>query len=241
MAANTQQRQVICESGVITYVLTRKPVKNINLRIKPDGRVLLSANNRVPAEFIDEFVRQKQAFILSALARYEEKRNQVQDMPRQYVSGESFCLLGKNFRLDVEESKSEGVFIEGDVILLRVRDKDNFRCKEKLMTKWLKSYQMTVFSELAAETYERFQKYGVPFPVIKIRTMTSRWGSCHPGKGIITLNSRLIAAPRCCIEYVVLHEFAHFIHPNHSKQFWNLVTRMMPDWKERKNELNAWQ
>lgn len=81
MAVKTQQRQIACEGGVISYVLTRKPVKNINLRIKPDGRVLVSANNRVPIGFIDAFVRQKQAFILSALARFEEKETRCRTCP----------------------------------------------------------------------------------------------------------------------------------------------------------------
>lgn len=237
MTVKTQQRQVVCEGGVISYVLTRKSVKNINLRIKPDGRVLVSANNRVPASFIDAFVVQKQAFILSALVRVEEKRNQMQDMPRQYVSGECFRLLGKSFCLQVVESENEGVSIEGDSLVLRVRDKADFDRRKMTMEKWLRAYQMTVFGELAAQTYELFRNYNVPFPVIKIRTMKTRWGSCHPNKGIITLNSRLIAASRECIAYVVVHEFAHFIHPNHSRQFWDCVSMIMPDWRERKKEL----
>lgn len=237
MAARTEQRQVVCEGGVISYALTRKPVKNVNLRIKPDGRVLVSADSRVPASFIDGFIKQKQELILSALRQYEEKREQVQNAPRKYESGESYRLLGENLYLRVEESKKETVYIDGIYIVLKVRDKDNFRHKEIMMTKWMKNYQTAVFGELIAETYQLFSTYHVPFPVLKIRTMTSRWGSCQPRKGIITLNSRLIAAPRSCIEYVVLHEFAHFIHPNHSRQFWDLVTMMMPDWKMRRKEL----
>ena len=79
----------------------------------------------------------------------------------------------------------------------------------------------------------------MPYPELKIRYMTARWGSCQPQKGIITLNSQLIEKPRRCMEYVVLHEFAHFIHPNHSKDFYTLVESLMPDWKERKWELNG--
>jgi predicted metal-dependent hydrolase len=179
---NTQQRVVHCESGDITYLLTRKAVKNINLRVKPDGTVRVSANNRVPVKLIDGFIEEKQQFILAALAQYEEKKNFVQDAPERY--------------------------------------------------------DVTVFDELIKETYARFQKYGVPYPQLKIRNMSSRWGSCQPQKGIITLNRQLLKYPRECIEYVVVHEFTHFIHPNHSKQFWDFVTMMMPDWKERKAKLN---
>jgi len=237
MAVVIEQRLVNCIHGEISYLLTRKPVKNINLRIKPDGRVLVSANESVPVDFIDGFIENKQRYILSILARYDEKRKLIQPIPKRYVSGENYDLLGKSLRLKVEEAEKEIVYTDGIYIFLKVKDKDDFRHKEILMTKWLKEYQRKVFDELISEKYSQFQKYGVPYPKLKVRYMTSRWGSCHTEKGVITLNSQLIAAPRNCIEYVVLHEFVHFIHPNHSKEFWNFVAMMMPDWKERKAEL----
>ena len=106
-----------------------------------------------------------------------------------------------------------------------------------MMNRWLKEYQMMIFKEVVDEKYALFQKYNVPYPELRVRYMTSRWGSCQPKRGTITLNSQLIKVPRNCIEYVVLHEFAHYIHPNHSRQFWDFVAMMMPDWKERKKEL----
>lgn len=237
MRLNPEQRVVHCEDGDIPYLLTRKSVKNVNLRIKPEGEVLVSANNSVPTDFIDAFIEKKQRYIFSVLSRYEEKKKLFQAVPKRYVSGESYDLLGKSLRLKVEANKEENVYTDGVYIFLKVKDKDDFRHKEIMMSKWLKQYQTTVFEELLQEKYLLFEKYGVTFPTLKIRNMTSRWGSCQPKKGIITLNSKLIEAPRNCIEYVILHELVHFIHPNHSRQFWDFVAMMMPDWKERKEEL----
>lgn len=237
MRLNPEQRVVHCEDGDIPYLLTRKPVKNVNLRIKPEGEVLVSANNSVPTDFIDAFIEKKQRYIFSVLSRYEEKKKLFQAVPKRYVSGESYDLLGKSLRLKVEANKEENVYTDGVYIFLKVKDKDDFRHKEIMMSKWLKQYQTTVFKELLQEKYLLFEKYGVTYPTLKIRNMTSRWGSCQPKKGIITLNSKLIEAPRNCIEYVILHELVHFIHPNHSRQFWDFVAMMMPDWKERKEEL----
>lgn len=237
MRLNPEQRVVHCEDGDIPYLLTRKSVKNVNLRIKPEGKVLVSANNSVPTDFIDAFIEKKQRYIFSALSKYEEKKKLFQSVPKRYVSGESYDLLGKSLRLKVEVNKEENVYTDGVYIFLRVKDKDDFRHKEIMMSKWLKQYQTTVFEELLQEKYLLFEKYGVTYPTLKIRNMTSRWGSCQPKKGIITLNSKLIEAPRNCIEYVILHEFVHFIHPNHSRQFWDFVAMMMPDWKDRKYEL----
>mgnify|MGYP002708581340 FL=1 len=237
MRLNPEQRVVHCEDGDIPYLLTRKSVKNVNLRIKPEGKVLVSANNSVPTDFIDAFIEKKQRYIFSALSKYEEKKKLFQSVPKRYVSGESYDLLGKSLRLKVEVNKEENVYTDGVYIFLRVKDKDDFRHKEIMMSKWLKQYQTTVFEELLQEKYLLFEKYGVTYPTLKIRNMTSRWGSCQPKKGIIALNSKLIEAPRNCIEYVILHELVHFIHPNHSRQFWDFVAMMMPDWKERKEEL----
>ena len=85
---------------------------------------------------------------------------------------------------------------------------------------------------------DRFEKYGVERPQLRIRDMKSRWGTCHVKKGIVTLNKRLLAAPRGAVEYVVLHELCHLIYPDHSKQFYDFLAVMMPDWKERKQLLN---
>ena len=105
------------------------------------------------------------------------------------------------------------------------------------MNNWLKEMQTGTFNQISREIHQIFKKYDVEYPIIKVRYMTSRWGSCQSKRGVITLNSKLIEAPRNCIEYVVLHEFTHFIHPNHSKKFYDFVAMLMPDWKERKMEL----
>lgn len=88
------------------------------------------------------------------------------------------------------------------------------------------------------DNYPAFQKYGVGVPKIRIRDMKTRWSSCLTQKGIITLNKRLLEVPRNCIEYVVMHELCHFIHPNHSKNFYLFLSVLMPDWRERKSVLD---
>lgn len=255
----TEMRSVPCERGALTYQLTRKSVKNVNLRIKSDGRILVSANRKVPVAFIDDFVQRNQEYIFRVLEKFRERQQANPETIHQYISGEDFLILGKHLTLEVvemavgmenvarnaagketvgkETAAKESVWVEGSVLFLAVKDKDNQKRKEKLVNDWLKKLQRETFDQICRETYPAFQEYGVKYPQIKIRRMTSRWGSCQPTRGIITLNSRLIEAPRESIEYVVLHEFAHFIHPNHSKEFYGFVEKLMPDWKKRKSEL----
>ena len=215
------------------YTLTRKSVKNLNMRVKPEGEILVSANRFVPVKYIDSFVLSHEKTLIKTLEKYEKIRvNTLQ--PLQYVSGEKVRYLGEELHLLVEPALKEGVDKFGQFLILRVKDTSDFGRKEKVMKKWLSKMQVEVFLEICKEIYPLFKPLGVKYPLVKIRNMKSRWGSCQPQRGIITLNGKMIAAPREAIEYVVLHEFAHFIHPNHSKDFYGLVEQLMPDWKARK-------
>ena len=114
----------------------------------------------------------------------------------------------------------------------------DFEKKKRMVSRFIDQQCRQVFGEIVDEVYPIFQKYGVAMPTLRIRDMETRWGSCLAKKGVITLNKRLLEAPRHCIEYVVTHEFCHFIHPNHSKQYYAFLTMLMPDWRERKKVLD---
>lgn len=212
-------------------------VKNINVRIKPEGIVQVSANEKVPIEVIENFLKQKQDYIFTVLERCEEKRKAICKEPENYVTGETYELLGKTMTLVVEESNEETVFIERGYLFLKVKNKADVKHKKALLSKWMKMYQKEIFEEIVREKYELFRAYDIPYPILKIRRMKTCWGLCRPQKGMITLNSLLMKAPRVCIEYVVIHEYVHFIYPNHSRQFWDMVSMMMPNWRECKEIL----
>ena len=190
-------------------------------------------NDSVPVDKVDEFVVSKGAYILSALQRFQELA-QYRPQAKQYISGETFCILGRGLRLKVVEGPKNAIHSDGVYIFLQVKDTTDVKNKERIVVRFLDQQCKDQFGEIMAEIYPLFQKYGVAQPTLRIRDMDTRWGSCLSKKGIITLNKRLLEAPRSCIEYVVMHEFCHFIHPNHSKQFYGFLAMLMPDWKERK-------
>ena len=233
MNQKQQIRNVRGKERDFQYILTRKAVKNLNMRVKPDGEIHVSAPPIVSVKYIDNFVLAHEETLIKTLDKYEKiKLNRVQ--PLQYLSGEKVRFLGEDLHLLVEASRVEEVEKIGQFLFLRVKDTADFDRKEKVMKKWFSKMQVEVFLEICKEIYPLFKPYGVKYPLVKIRNMKSRWGSCQPQKKIITLNGKMIAAKREAIEYVVLHEFAHFVHPNHSKEFYGLVGELMPDWKERK-------
>lgn len=233
MKRKQERRTVQGKERILEYILTRKSVKNLNMRIKPSGEIHVSANSLVPVKYIDKFVFDHEQTIIKTLDRYEKNRNNMLS-PLQYVSGEKVRYLGEELYLLVEAAPVEGVDKIGQFLFLRVKDTTDFKRKERVMKKWISKMQTEVFLEICKGIYPLFEAYGVKYPLVKIRSMKSRWGSCQPQKGTITLNGKMIAAPREAIEYVVLHEFAHLVHPNHSKNFYRVVEELMPDWKERR-------
>lgn len=222
---------------IIEFELERKNVKNINLKVKPDMKVVVSANSKVPLEYILNFVRQKAPWIIKNIGYFKDVQSEYKTI-KEYVSGESFKYLGKQYRLKVEESSKESVRYYQGFIELRLKDKKDTVRKKKLIDKWYREKAVQNFSESLKRIYPLVENYGIQYPEIQIRTMKARWGSCLVGKNTIMLNHELIKAPKFCIDYVVLHELVHFKHRNHDAEFYDFVTLLMPDWKQRKEILD---
>ena len=232
-----QKRTISADGSQILYELERKNVKNLNLHVRRDGTVYVSANRLVPVEQVDAFLESKIGFILNSRKRFAEQA-QYRPQPKQYVSGETFYIQGRGLRLQVVQAAKDQISSDGVHLYLQVRDPMDFEKKKRMVSRFIDQQCRQVFGEIVDEVYPIFQKYGVAMPTLRIRDMETRWGSCLAKKGIITLNKRLLEAPRYCIEYVVTHEFCHFIHPNHSKQYYAFLTMLMPDWRERKKVLD---
>ena len=227
---------ILLDGKEVQYHLERKKVKNINLRIKPNSSIYVSANNLISQEKIEKFLNEKSEFILKALEHYREIEKYA-PKPKQYIDGEHFKICGHDLRLKVFKGAKNHIESDGVYIKLTVKDINDFELKQKSMDKWIKEQCVSTITMVCEAVYPKFQKYGVVFPELKFRRMISRWGSCQPKRGTLTFNISLIEAPMACIEYVVVHEFTHFMQPNHSKKFYTQLTMFMPDWLERKKLL----
>lgn len=221
----------------LDYTLTRKKVKNINVRVKADGSINVSANSKISQAKINDFLILKSEFLIKAK---EEFSSRPKPKNIEYISGEDFQFLGETLKIKVEKSTTEKVFIgDNSNLILHIKDVDNFQKKEQLINKFLKSQCEIIFNELSEKIYPEFKIYNIKYPTIKIKNMKSRWGSCLVQKNIITLNLQLIKYPLSCIEYVIYHEYCHFIHPNHSKDFYALQESFVPNFRELKKELST--
>lgn len=229
-------RSIVLEGREIKYELLRKKVKRINLHIRADGSIWVSASNRVTVAEIERFMGKNTDFILKALDKFAAKGASAE--PPQYETGDIVRLLGRDYELTVCEGGKNSVCLLDGRIRLTVRDTSDYEMKRKCLDGWLKKQCREVMEESCARLYPAFRKQGVAYPEIRIRTMKSRWGSCMPQKGVLTFNTNLIAAPRECVDYVTAHEFTHFLHPDHSKAFYESLAEMIPDWKQLRKETN---
>lgn len=230
-------RAVDTPAGEIVYLLERKAVKNLNLRVRRDGSVYVSAHRRVPVAEIDGFVARHGESIREAVRRMAQLE-QRQDPPRQYLDGEVFRVLGKELPLRISPGEPDRVGESAGALLLRLRGPDDPEKRRRLVEGYLDRRCREVFRAVLEECWPPFREYGVPMPALRVRAMRSRWGSCLTQKGVITLNKRLLEFPIGAIRYVAYHELCHFVHPNHSKAFYDLLAVFVPDWKEQRAALN---
>ena len=108
----------------------------------------------------------------------------------------------------------------------------------EMLDKWLKKQAITIFENRLNEIYNIFEE-DIPFPNLKIRKMKTRWGVCNRKNNNVTLNFDLIKYSIDKIDYVIIHELSHFVHFDHSKYFWNLVSKYCPNYKKIRQELRG--
>ncbi|MGN1081718.1 MAG: M48 family metallopeptidase [Acutalibacteraceae bacterium] len=229
-------REISTGGKTIRYELERKSVKNINLRIKPDGSIFVSASKTVSIQTVENFIKSKSDFILRALEKCELIRAAAPS-PLLLENGEQIAVFGKKLTLSVEKSNKNLAAASEGLLLLFVTDVHDTELKRKTLRRFLDDICREKISQLCGDIYSYFKPLGVDFPQIKFRKMKSRWGSCNPSKGILTFNLALVHAPVPAVEYVVLHEFNHFLHHDHSKRFYDSLEKIMPDYKARRNVL----
>lgn len=236
--SSVEKHQVEYANKRIEFVIKRKNVKNVNLNVKPDLTIEVSANDDVPLAFIYDFVREKGSWILKNIGNFKDVQPIVSSK-REYVSGETFRYLGKQYRLRVFATDDEETvkYFRG-FIYMYVNDVDNHTRKANLMEKWYREKAELNFYESLEKMYPLVGKYGIDKPEIEIRLMKARWGSALTDKHVILLNSELIKAPKYCIDYVVLHELIHFKYNNHNENFYKMLYSLMPDWEKRKEILD---
>ena len=216
---------------IIDYVIEFAQRKTLSICVNPDSSVCLKAPIDATSKQIQQKVHKRASWILKQKRFFESFGTST--TKRQYISGESHLYLGRQYMLRVRESNVNAVHYQNNIIEIECRHKKDAGI---LLQTWYRQRANVKFQEYAQPIIEQFSIYGVKPQSLSIKKMDKRWGYCTID-GHITLNPRLICAPRCCIEYVITHELCHLIYRSHNKEFYALLTKEMPHWEKWKNKL----
>ena len=219
----------------IAYRLRVMPRKRLRIVVTPNMVVRVNAPEGFTEEEILKAIQSKASWIARQLDEIEDFH--PLPSPHQYLSGETFMFLGRQYRLRVEEGESIPAKLRGRFLHVVVAKKSDASAVQKCVDAWYRVRAEEVFRRYLERCMVVASRHGITPPVLTIRSMRTRWGSCS-ASGRVTLNVSLIQTPVHCIEYVVMHELCHMAHHDHSPAFYRLLTRCMPDWEKRKLILN---
>jgi len=209
--------------------IIRSKRRTVALIVESDGSVTVRAPLRLLERAIREFVEKHVDWV-------EKKRAEIRAIvpirSKQYQSGETFLYLGKEYSLEV-------VAVQNKKLILDERFKiaeSALKNAELVFQNWYRQQAKQWIVERVKHLAELHQLH---YEKVKITSARTRWGSCSP-KNTLNFSWRLMLTPPEMIEYVIIHELAHTIHHNHSKRFWKLVEKLLPDYKARRKQLRQY-
>ena len=212
-------------------------MKNLTLRVWPDGSLHVSAPTRTPLTHIESFLTAHTVFIEKTRRRFEEKR--ALNPPLLLLTGDVLPLWGSSHTVCVAKSEKRYAKAERGTIYLGVKDPgdhtERLQCLADLLDREAKMHLTARVAELAPLFAPKLPKA----PDLVFRTMKTKWGVCRPRQGRVTLNRNLVFLPPALVDYVLCHELAHFHHADHSAAFWGYLQSVMSDCKKRRKDLNA--
>lgn len=193
----------------------KKTTKNTYIRIKKDLTIYVTTNSKTSDSSIQKLLTEKEAAIAKMIKSQRVKNDNNLD----------FHYLGKRYKI-VYMNNQNILFGEEKVFLDKNIDMDKFYKKEA----------KKLFLDHLNAIYQNFSRE-IPYPLLKIRKMTTRWGVCNTKLKTITLNLELIKRDTKYLDYVIVHELSHLIHANHSSAFWSLVEENYKDYKKIRKEM----
>lgn len=206
----------------------------LRITVQPDKMVVARAPLTHNLEDVQAKLEKRAPWILKQLEYFDQYHPIMPE--RQYISGETYYFLGRQYRLRVTSSSTNTVKLIGKFFVLSTTQPEDLGRKKSLLQNWYSEHARALITNRVQIYIDRILELGAKKPEVKFRRMNKRWGSCTPS-GVITFNTELIKAPIHCIDYVILHELCHLVHEGHGGKFYHLLDILMPDWERRKERL----
>lgn len=218
----------------IDVLVEKKNIKNMHLYVKPPlGKVSVSAPIVVSEKSIENFVRLNMGWILKQQEKYLEQPRMTE---RQYISGETYYIWGKQYFLEFNPiTKGKSFKIDGDKIILSMKSESTIEQREKFVRE---EYRKILIEQLNRLVPKWEEITGLFCDSFKTKYMTTKWGTCNPDSKRIWINLQMVSKPLECLEYVVLHELVHLKIRNHGADFTEMMNKYMPNWEDVRKLLN---
>lgn len=220
--------------GSVRIAVIRKDIKNMYIRVlPPDGKVQITAPGAAKDDVIRMFAVSRIAWIKQQKESFQEQARQTK---RQYVTGESYYVWGRRYRLDVQYSHiRNAVFLAEDHLILQVRPESTPEQRERILNEW---YREQIKHRLPEVIQKCEQIVGVKASEWKVKNMRTKWGTCNIEKKRIWINLQLAKKTPECLVYVVTHELVHLLERNHNKKFQEYMDAFFPEWRIVRKNLN---
>lgn len=236
VSQSAEQIEICWGERRTTAELTRTVRRALRIDVRPTGEVTVFAPVGEGIEEIRTRAHRKGAWIFAQIDTIAQRPKVTPE--RRYISGETHLLLGRQYRLAVEESDDPHVRIDGGRMVIAARTPDDPPHCRRLLQAFYRLRAREVFRQRFDMVLKPFVRRGLRRPSLVIRPMAKRWGSYTPS-GRVVLNIDLVRASPRLIDYVICHELAHAFYPDHGDGWRALLETAMPDWEERKEVLEA--
>lgn len=216
----------------VAYTLVRSHRrKTASIYIERDGSVTVRVPDNLSDAEIEGLIEGKRYWIHKHLTEWRELN--AAQVVREYVNGEGFLYLGRSYRLQWVDDQAVPLLLKGGYFLLR-RDPKTQADPEEAFKTFYRDQARGKIPERAARYAPAF---GVPLPEVHIMDLGHRWASATEGKGRLNFHWRCMMAPLTVLDYIVAHELAHLLVPDHSVAFWSELDKVLPDYPERQRWL----
>ncbi|MBL4660204.1 MAG: M48 family metallopeptidase [Alcanivoracaceae bacterium] len=225
------EESLVIKGESITYKLLRskKRKHSIVMKIRADGCLQINVPFYTQMEVIEDFIITKYSWVQRKLT---EQSSRKKTAILCYEDGEKHLFKGTEYPLQLVHSNLNKIEIAHGYIYVFHRSNSSVK---SLLKKW---YRQQALEYLTQRTELYANSHLLPaIKTVKVRYMKARWGSCS-SDAVITYNIHLIKATVENIDYVILHELCHLIHPDHSSRFYQLQSKLNPNWKQQKHHLN---
>lgn len=205
--------EITLNDKIYKVEIIKKNNRNTYIRVK-NGVIVATTNYLCTKKQIEKLIKDNEQSIIKMIEKDEKTQNKQENF---YYFGTKYDII---YGFDTIEFTKDKIFVKNN----------------ETLNKYLKKEITRIYQERLDYWYNIFEE-SIPIPNLKIRKMTTRWGVCNIKNHNITLNYNLINYDISCLDYVIVHELSHLIHPNHSKKFWLVVEKYYPNYKQIRKKL----